>query len=461
MNRSVARRLARGFTLIELLVSLVAGLIVGLAVVSLSKNVANQFYEEVRANAAENSVRLASIRLRTDLSRAASMSTGNIGVDPKCARLPTGSCSKGEIKLSQLSGIRIITGGSLLPPTLASLNFPTGIPPKLKELSDAQSGGALTPDSFAVWGNLTSGDEYFGSFEQGSAGCGGKTIRLSQDDPSLLRVLRDPSGVAVSTADALAALTQIFTPVAAQAFMVRVTDTKGYYHYALTCAGAGAAVSYDGTTARVNLQRTDAVLNSQETTGKGGVDGFESIAVSPIHGAYWYIGRKLNTDIENPLNPALSTYKYDLMRAWVNGDGNVLEDSAEMVSEFAVDLKLGFTVDDPGALETSPSRMVSFGFGAPAASKDPWANANLTAPPAAQPRGVVGPQRIRSVRYRLTTRTAMPDREQGIGAPGSSYLYRYCINENVTACTGQGPFFARTRVTTGEVALVNQARMNY
>lgn len=463
MNRIVARRFSRGFTLIELLISLVAGLIVGLAVVSLSKNVANQFYEEVRANAAENSVRLASIRLRTDLSRAASMSTGHIGADPKCARLPTGACYKSEIKLSQLSGIRIVTGGSLQPPTVATLNFPAGIPPKLKELSDAQSGGALTPDSFAVWGNLTSGDEYFGSFEQGGGGCGGsgKTIRLSQDDPSLLRVLRDPSGVAVSTPEALAALTQIFTPVAGQPFMVRITDTKGYYHYALTCSGAGNAVSYDGTTAKVNLQGADAVLTSLETTGKGGVDGFESIAVSPIQGAYWYIGRKPNTGIENPLNPALSTYKYDLMRAWVNADGTILEGDAEMVSEFAVDLKLGFTVDDPSALESSPTRMLSFGFGANAATKDPWANANLTTPPAAQIRGVVGPQRIRSVRYRLTTRTAMPDREQGIGAPGSSYLYRYCINENVTACTAQGPYYARTRVTTGEVALVNQARMNF
>lgn len=462
MNRTIVRRRARGFTLIELLVSLVAGLIVGLAVVSLSKNVANQFYEEVRANAAENSVRLASIRLRTDLSRAASMSTGHIGVDPKCARLPTGACYKSEPKLAQLSGIRIVTGGSLLPPTVATLNFPTSAPAKLKELSDAQPGGALTPDSFAVWGNLTSGDEYFGSIDPGTPGClGGKSIRLSQDDPSLLRVLRDPSGVAVGTPDALGALTQIFTPVAGEAFMVRVTDTKGYYHYALTCPGVGNAVSYDGTTARVNLQNADGVLTSLDTTGKGGVDGFETIAISPIQGAYWYIGRKPNTGIENAQNAALSTYKYDLMRAWVNADGKILEDSAEMVSEFAVDLKLGFTVDDPGALESSPTRMLSFGFGANAAAKDPWANANLTAPPAAQVRGVVGPQRIRSVRYRLTTRTAMPDREQGIGAPGSSYLYRYCINEAVASCTGQGPFFARTRVTTGEVALVNQARMNY
>jgi prepilin-type N-terminal cleavage/methylation domain-containing protein len=462
MNRPVARRLARGFTLIELLVSLVAGLIVGLAVVSLSKNVANQFYEEVRANAAENSVRLASIRLRTDISRASSMSTGNIAKDPKCARLPTGACAKGDPKLSQLSGIRIITGGSLNPPTLSSVDF-TGGPATtdLQSLSAAQPGGALTPDSFAVWGNLTSGDEYFGTFEQAPSGCGGKTIRLNLDDPSLMRVLRDPSGVALSTASALAALTQIFTPVPGQAFMARVTDTKGYYHYALTCSGAGTAVSYDGTTALLNLQNNNAVLTSLETTGKGGVDGFESIAVSPIQGAYWYIGRETNAGIENAANQALSQYKFDLMRAWIGADGKVLFNQAEVVSEFAVDLKLGFTVDDPSAADNSPARMLSIGFNATSGTKDPWANVDLTAASAAQLRGFQGPHRIRSVRYRLTTRTAMPDREQGLNVAGSSYLYRYCVNNNVATCAGAGPFFARARVTTGEVALVNQARMNY
>jgi prepilin-type N-terminal cleavage/methylation domain-containing protein len=463
MNRLVSRRHARGFTLIELLVSLVAGLIVGLAVVSLSKNVANQFYEEVRANAAENSVRLASIRLRTDLSRAASMSTGNIAKDPKCARLPTGACSKGDPKLAQLSGIRIVTGGSITPPVLpSSLDF-TGGPATtdLQAVSSAQPGGALTPDSFAVWGNLTSGDEYFGTFEQSPSGCGGRSIRLNLDDPSLLRILRDPAGVAVPTASALAALTQVFTPVPGQPFMARVTDAKGYYHYALTCSGAGNAVSWDGTTALVNLQNTNAVLTSLETTGKGGVDGFESIAVSPIHGAYWYIGRDANAAIENAGNQALSQYKFDLMRAWVSGEGKILFGQAEMVSEFAVDLKLGFTVDDPAAPDNSPARSLSFGFTATAGAKDPWANLDLIAAAATQLRGFQGPHRIRSVRYRLTTRAAMPDREQGLNVAGSSYLYRYCVNNNAGVCAGQGPFFARTRVTTGEVALVNQARMNY
>ncbi len=58
----------------------------------------------------------------------------------------------------------------------------------------------------------------------------------------------------------------------------------------------------------------------------------------------------------------------------------------------------------------------------------------------------MGPQRIRSVRVRLVTRTALPDRSSsGVTAdvvpstttPGSPYLYRYCVGTTANAgvCT--------------------------
>lgn len=454
---------SRGFTLIELLVSLVAGLIVALAVVSLSKSVANQFYDEVRANAAETSIRLAGQRLRADISRAGLMTTGNIVADPRASRTPAGNAAKGNANLQQLSGIRIVTGGSLVPPTGLGLTGGAPVPADLTTLSAAQN-PPLNPDSFAIYGNLTSGDEYFGSVDPSApGGCGGKAIRLNLDDPSLLRILRDPAGVFLPAPQAQAALTQVFVPVTGSTFYARVTDTKGYYHYATTCAAN--PVTWDGVTAYVYLQNANATLTSMETGSQfGGVDGFETISVSPIQGAYWFVGRVLTGAIhsaaaralyENNANAALSTAKFDLYRAWIAADGTILNDSAEVVAEYAVDLKLGFTVDDPTQLDTAVSKMKVLGFGSAIADRNEYANRDLTVAAAAAVRGTIGPHRIRSVRYRLATRTAMADRDTALPPPpGSDFLYRYRVHP-------ANPLFARARVTQGEVALVNQARMGY
>ncbi len=443
-----ARARTRGFTLIELLVSLVAGLIIGLAVVTLSKSVANQFHEEVRANAAEASVRLASQRLRTDLSRAGLMSTGNIARDTRAATLPGGTGAKGIIQLQQLSGIRVFTGGSLTPPTVPNTLDATGAG-NITAGSGAQT-PALTPDSFAVWGNMTSGDEYLGNADPATpSSCGGRRVKLNPDDGALLRLVRDPNGVAVVAAQAEAALQQIFTPIVGQTFFARITDAKGYHHYALTCP---VAVTYNGTDAFVHLQNVNAWLDSTQTGQRGGVAGSEEVTVSPIQGVYWYIGRRANPNVENPASVAQSTQKYDLFRAWVNSAGQALVAQAEVVCEFAVDLKIGFTVDDPAVPEGTADKSVTFGFGTTAAARNPWANRDLNAAvPLVPNRGSMGPHRIRGVRYRLSTRTAVPDRTEAFTAPGSDYLYRYRIGND----------FARVRVTTGEVALVNQGRMSY
>jgi prepilin-type N-terminal cleavage/methylation domain-containing protein len=459
-NRSISRRGRRGFTLIELLVSLVAGLIVGLAVVSLSKNVANQFYEEVRANSAETSVRLASQRLRSDISRAGLMTTGNIFSDPRTSHAPGGNGAKGLLPLQHLTGIRIVSSGSLVPQTTYGLGS-APVPPAAFGTAAAAQAPVLTPDAFAVYGNLTSGDEYFGSVDQGApGGCGGKVLRLNLDDPSLLRILRDSTGALVPVAQAESALAQMFAPIAGHAFYARVTDTKGFYHYSATCL---VPATWDGTNAYVYLQDPKATLTSLETSSQfGGVDGFETVSVSPIQGAYWYVGRVTAGSlgvagalVENAANVSLSTQKFDLYRAWISADGSgtILTNDSEVVAEFAVDLKLGFTVDDPAQPEASPAKALVLGFASLPSDKDPWANRDITtAAPSVPGRGSQGPHRIRSVRYRFTTRAATPDRDQALAPPpGSDFLYRYRI----------GALYARARVTQGEVALVNQARMNY
>jgi hypothetical protein len=137
----------------------------------------------------------------------------------------------------------------------------------------------------------------------------------------------------------------------------------------------------------------------------------------------------------------------------VNSGGVALVNEAEVVSEYAVDLKIGVTVDDPSQPDTSVNKSLVLPFTAPAATKDAWANRDLTsAVPLIPNRGSQGPHRIRSIRYRLSTRAAQTDREDPFVVAGSDYMYRYRIANNQ---------YARVRVMTGEVALVNQARMSY
>lgn len=455
---------ARGFTLIELLVSMVAGLIVALAVVSLSKNVANQFYEEARANTAETSARLAAQRLRADLSRAGLMSTGNCQRDPRSAHAAgaVDGCAKSDAELQELSAFRLFTAGSESPPAAPFLYNAPAAATGLAAIGADQAPNPIPhPDSFAVFGNLTSGDEYFGSVDPAATNpCGGgKSIRLNPDDPSLLRIIKDPSGV--DAPDALGALTRVFAPVPNNRFWARIADTKGFFHYATTC---DTPVTLVGGIAYVHLRLPVGVLTSNETSSQfGGVDGFETVSVAPVQGAYWFLGRNVTLAhtnagnlIENNVNPALSAQKYDLYRAWVSADQakGVLAASAEVVAEFAVDLKLGFTVDDPSQIETSAAKMLVVGFDATAADRNNWANRSLSGAAASFPgRGTVGPHRIRSVRYRVTTRAAQPDRNENLApAAGSDFLYRYKL--------GNGRY-ARTRVMQGEVALVNQSRMTY
>ena len=75
-----------------------------------------------------------------------------------------------------------------------------------------------------------------------------------------------------------------------------------------------------------------------------------------------------------------------------------------------------------------------------------------------------GPQRIRSVRVRLASRAAMPDRSQPLDA-GANYTFRYCVatapDGGSTACTPGSTGWARARTIVTEVALTNQARMFY
>jgi hypothetical protein len=154
-----------------------------------------------------------------------------------------------------------------------------------------------------------------------------------------------------------------------------------------------------------------------------------------------------------PLSPGTpDPNKYDLMRSYVDASGVLVPQTSEIVAEYAVDLDFAFTVDTG----TGPSGPLLQTI----AYDDP-ANAGWAYDVSGQAASLtVGPQRIRSARVRLVTRTAQPDRTGNVPATNTgkeTFLYRYCL---VPSCTtiDRTLRFARARTITAEVSVPNLAR---
>jgi prepilin-type N-terminal cleavage/methylation domain-containing protein len=451
-RRCQRRRRSRGFTLIELTVAMLAGLLVAMALVQVSKEANNTFHEEVRAAAAQMSLRVAMERLRNDLMQVAYMSTGNIQGDPNIAKLvgianPLGNLLAPVPALNRLAGIQLQFGGSTATAPL-SIN----------------ANNALNPDSIDLGGNYSSPDEFVGYMCPGlGGGCGGQSICLDwKNSPATWRI-RLASNPAQT-------LQSYFNPSyfnanpapGATNYMARITyaDT-GYYNYLLTCPGLNTT-TYTANGASVNIAPASQILSTLQTGGHGGVGGLgvAQVIISPVEIVHWQIqqaaaipgGPNAFGATIAPIDPN----EYVLTRSYVDALNNLPDPTTlEVVSEYAVDLKFAFTVDNQipvtnpaGTFTTNPFLYLQL---------DNPANAAWAPNVALAPFNDQGPHRIRSARVRVAIRTVFPDRTANVKpVPNTAqpYLYRYFIPG-----TANGLQWARVRTGVTETALPNQARL--
>jgi len=414
--RSLKKRAGqRGFTLPELLIASLAGLIIALTVVALSRDATLTFHDELRVSTAEMTLRLAGERLRSDLQRASYMSTPNILQDPFVTRdpgveppqIPRNTLPAGA---QGLAGIRLMNQGSL-GSTVGALTIPANS--DLSQFSDTMNG--LRPDAITISGNLTTSDEYLGGVIEGGGCGGGDAIDLAKlEDPAVKRVI--DSGLA-----------KAFQPVPGVIFLARVSDPTGkYFDYVPVCG-------VDEVTGVVQLG-AKLITAASSGTANAGSAGFGRVIVNPIQTVAWYVRRSPNPTLD--LQGRFANSRFELVRHWVDAAG-ALAGTAEVVAEYVVDLKFAFTVTRAGS-------MVAFPFGS--AENELWTNNLQTL--------AQGPQRIQSVRFRLSTRAGLPDREQDIPAT-DGVVYRYCLTQAGGVCTQ----YARVRTLVSEAALVNQSRM--
>jgi prepilin-type N-terminal cleavage/methylation domain-containing protein len=445
-----------GFTLIELTVSLVAGLIVALGIMTLSKEATRTFNEEARGSAAEATLRTAIDRLRGDLQRGAYMSTANIMADPMIAVAPgqstvinVGAAVPG---IKHLAAINLTVGGSLAN---------NGIP-----LSTAQT-PALAPDSFDVAGNMTTTEQFeVQMIVPTTSNC--TQVLLSPASAAMYRV----AAAGMGTPAAAQELRNVFQPVPAAMttqFMVRLVDTTGHTQYLATCPGANAA-GFTGTQPWVSIDTADTPIQTAAQTGtQGGISGYcVGCIINPVQIVRWEITtatlEKTNqTQYATGLDNLATNYgtidpnKYDLMRTYVDATWHPVYATSEVVAEYAVDLKLAFSVDTTTLGDQFPS-ITTFAFD-DAADNKVWGQDVSTVVPAI---ANVGPQRIRSARVRLATRAAQPDRTMNIAVNNfgvQEFMYRYCVNTVPSCATNDQTLrWARARTVTAEVALPNQAQ---
>lgn len=436
-------RASRGFTLIELMVSLVAGLFVALAVVALSKDATTTFHEETRTATAEMSLRTAVDRLRNDLQRAAFMSTPNIQKDPLIAHAP----GNPNVPTTFPAGIR----------SLASLHVIHPSPAANLTLSVLNT---MAPDTLEISGNLTTTDSYVVRVLDVGGGCGGQRLTLAIDSPAMWRLL--------GTSAPDAALEAAFQPVAGFAFIVRVEDDTGHYQFVQTCTGKAAGVTGSGlaASAYVDVASATPILSASQTKTQGGATGLGvgRLKVNPVQTVRWdvrpldpgQVSDKPYRELYRAASDGGTSDKYELFRTYLDASGS-LTTQTEVVAEYAVDLKFAFSADLVD-LTTDLNRTLTVYGMSDTASNAALADDILIARPH-------GPERIRSTRFRLSTRSSIADREVALVAPGPTgnaqqgdYPLRYCVLEAGCAAVGG---WSRVRTVTTEATLPNQARIFY
>ncbi len=456
-RRVRARRRARGFTLIELVVALIGGLIVGIAVVGLSKEATNTFHEDMRAAQAQFGLRTAIDRLRADVSRAGFMATPNVYGDPQLVSNYTSGTGAGTFagatiaNLKALAGIRLIAGGSMSEGRISAAGFPASTTNGTDKVYAYSAGNNLSPDVLDITGAMNSVD-VFTVQTFGTSTCGGTSVRL------LLATNNPPAYRILNSGDGDAAMKRAFIPVSTYKFLMRMQDLQGRVQYLEVCdAGVTTGSPWVDVTGTVTI--LDASTNGGGAAQAGGVTSFYTGAlINPVLTVRYKLAPPPAAYAD--LDPTSDPSRFDLYRFYLDSAGTEVG-TPELIAEYAVDLKFAFTVDDTAAA-TPPSlvrTLKHFAFDVdPPAIGPPN---SITYGSAVAAASATGPQRIRSVRMRLATRTALPDRTTALAPPAytpTDYtnLFRYCTS-TASPCTA----YARVRTTITEVSLNNMSRGLY
>jgi hypothetical protein len=413
------RSKTRGFTLTELMVAVTGGLFVSLAVFALARDGSKFYQREQRVSDATLSAVIGFERLRTDIARAGFLSTPNVRKDPNLCGTPDGTWPQ---ELASLASVRIdqsasVAAGSPANTTLnANGRFPAAI---------QLSGSYSAPEQFPIWNLQTQGATYIVYLQHNTGPLG--RMGYNAADPTTQRaMLLGVFGIGRG---------------------LRIQDQSGDLQFGtISDVTEGIQPSITLTQSPV-LQFRDAGNNLCGL--KGNVTG---ATVNPVNFIRYDV-RSLSGNADyapiyannNQIGDADRT---ELVREEFDTSGNPIQNTQELVAQFAVDLKFSLTAatsvaggSDP-LIQAVPDDDVS----------TTWAGDIAGLP------GNSGPERIKSVRVRLSVRSREADRGEDMPvtadiAPG---FYRIGLGNSAISVAPPGPPFARVRNLQADVALNNQ-----
>ena len=397
-----------GFTLIELLVAMTAGLFVAIGAFALAKQGSRFFQQEARVANAQFAATLGFDRLRADIARTGFLSTPNIQRDKfRCGSvigLPAGG-------MGSLSALRL------------NRNFPAAA-------QDSNNG--LAPDSLVLSGSYGSAETF--------------PVRTVVFENSRYEVYLQANTGAVARSGNGAADGGSIAQIFRAGRMLRILDGAGYSEFgwidAYTVKAGGEMV--------VSLKQNPAITFRRD----GGYCGVEGLGVgmqaNVVNIVRYELRNLRQADLPRfrPLYDTVSSgpgdqQRLELIRVELDAQGNEIDDTLELVAEYAVDLKFGLTVvsgfrtpSDPDitSFPVGDSRIYDYSF-------DVAANT------------AAGPERIRAVRARLVVRSREADRTDNVAAPTPGNIFRYAVPGDAG--------FARARTLTADIQLPNLTGVNW
>ncbi len=412
------RRRRRGFTLVELMVAVTGGLFVALAVFAISRQSGRFYTRESRVSDATLGALVGFERLKADVARAGFLSSPNVAADPNLCGTPTAYPNM----LRRLASVRIRPGQS--PAALAQHMIDNGRAPDELMIMGSYTGAEVFP----IWNVEVVGNEY--------------VVHLQSLTGPLGRM-----GYAAS-ANKQAMLEGIFGSVRGRG--LRIQDQSGEVQYG-TINRVATAVS-----PQVILENQPSLLFRQGAGNLCGLKGNVTGAVVNVVNFVRYDLRNIQanaayaTAYTSGGHPYDSTTRFDLVRAEVDTAGTLIAGTEELISEYAVDFKLGITHADNAVPSITDQTLQVF----------PETNAAAIVARAGELVGDVanpsnGPQRVRAVRIRLAVRSQEPDRDTSPPTPLPGQLFRVGLGPSA------GAPFARVRTIQADVALNNQTAVFY
>jgi len=412
MSGSILRKRSRGFTLVELMVAMTGGLFLSIVVFALSRD-ASRFYQ--RENRIANAT-LAGVsgfeRLAGDVARAGHLATPNINSDPRVCNRPQASWPEALRSLRALVVENATSSAELVE---------AGIKPKGMVIA-----GALTTPEVLITNSVAAPNG------------GAWQITLNLATPSAARLGLNPAITAA--ADNLRILGSVFTS-GGQGRIVRLRD-HGMDQYAVV-----ASVAAPVGEAVITLAESPGLVRLARGGVQCGIDNNGGgMALSVVDLVRYDIRSMLTDPNYKELYKAsgmgtgggatalpYESGRAELVRVELNPAGVEIAETREIISEYAVDMRL----DAWGATSNVDPTLVAV-----------TADINQT---------YASTQLLRGVHLRLSVRSREADRDADISGTGGTGadLYRIPLGP------GKTKPFARVRTYQSDIALRNLESSNW